>query len=616
VVDDLPAHLLVSHAHTGRVIFANRACRDLWDAAGSSELSLLQERMRCLAADPNLIPSLWEERAARALGEQCAAGALVLRDGRHFRWRTTAIRLPGEQEAGELHLFEEVRRRAPAAPVADDLFRVAFEKAAVGIAILSGDGHVMRANASFCRLVGYREPELANLRLQHLTHRDDPSRDELWGVAPGLDGDSFHQERRFVHRQGGTVWAYLSVSVVRDAGGAPMHFIALAEDITARKREEEAQERRTRELLALANLDPLTGLYNHRFMQEVLTERLADARRHREPLSVLMLDLDRFRELNERHGHDAGDRALRSVAETLQEALRDGDLACRYGGEEFLLILNATPLDAALLVADRIRARVEAIPPVAAHAGPVTCSIGVAGFPTHASTTASLLKAADVAVYQAKHQGRNQVCGYEPIPFDSPHDHLEKLKTGLQGASLEAVNALITAIDLRDRYTGAHCQRAARLAVELGIRLGCADSELEILRLGAPLIDVGKIGLPDYLLTKPAELTPEEWTLVRHHPTWGEQLVLHTALPPETLEIVRWHHERLDGSGYPDGLAGEQIPLLPRIVAVADVATALLEERPHRAAWPLDRVLEYLRSQGGKTLDARVVQAFCDLQSA
>ncbi|HEU4754431.1 MAG TPA: diguanylate cyclase, partial [Armatimonadota bacterium] len=326
--------------------------------------------------------------------------------------------------------------------------------------------------------------------------------------------------------------------------------------------------------------------------------------------------LDRFRELNERYGHDAGDRALRSVAECLRQTVREQDVACRYGGEEFVMILGSTPLAAAMAVAERLRAAVQRIPPVAAHAGPLTCSIGVAEFPGHASTAASLLKAADVALYQAKHSGRDQVRGYEPIPFDSPHDHLEKLKTGLQGASLEAVNALITAIDLRDRYTGAHCQRVARLSVELATRLGCAESELDILRLGAPLLDVGKIGLPDYLLTKPGELTQDEWELVRHHPAWGEQLVLHTALPPETLEVVRWHHERLDGSGYPDGLIGEQIPLLARIVAVADVATALLEERPHRGAWSLDRVLEYLRTQGGKTLDARVVQAYCELYGA
>jgi HD-GYP domain-containing protein (c-di-GMP phosphodiesterase class II) len=216
-----------------------------------------------------------------------------------------------------------------------------------------------------------------------------------------------------------------------------------------------------------------------------------------------------------------------------------------------------------------------------------------------------------VALYEAKSMGRNCVKGYEPIPLDRPDDHLEKLKTGLQGASLEAVNALITAIDLRDRYTGAHCQRVARLSVELATELGLSESDIEILRLGAPLLDVGKIGLPDYLLTKPGGLTPEEWEQVRMHPQWGEQMVRHTALPPETLELVRWHHERLDGSGYPDGLKGDAIPLLVRIVNVADVATALSEDRPHRAAWEREEVLKHLRAHAGTKLDAAVVEAYC-----
>ena len=316
-----------------------------------------------------------------------------------------------------------------------------------------------------------------------------------------------------------------------------------------------------------------------------------------------MLDIDRFRELNERHGHDAGDRALRSVAERMRQALREHDLACRYGGEEFVMILAGAPFAAALAAAERVRERVEEIPPVAPHAARVTCSIGVASFPTHASTVASLLKAADVALYQSKHAGRNRVSGYEPIPFDCPGDHLEKLKTGLQGASLEAVNALVTAIDLRDRYTGAHCQRVARLSIDMATALGCSDRRSRPSAWRLPCSTWASSGLPDYLLTKPGRLTKEEWVLMRQHPVWGEQLVRHTALPPETLELVRWHHERLDGSGYPDGLQGDQLPTLVRIVNVADVAAALTADRPHRRAWSHERMLEHLRGYAGTALD-------------
>jgi putative two-component system response regulator len=138
---------------------------------------------------------------------------------------------------------------------------------------------------------------------------------------------------------------------------------------------------------------------------------------------------------------------------------------------------------------------------------------------------------------------------------------------------------------------------------------------VETIRLGAPLLDVGKIGLPDALLTKEGKLTQAEWGLIKKHPEWGEQLVRKTALPAPAAEIVRSHHERLDGSGYPDGLVGDAIPRVVRIVSVADVATALREDRPHRRAWPRERVREYLKRHAGIRLDAAAVNAWCELSN-
>jgi HD-GYP domain-containing protein (c-di-GMP phosphodiesterase class II) len=316
--------------------------------------------------------------------------------------------------------------------------------------------------------------------------------------------------------------------------------------------------------------------------------------------------------VNASFGHDAGDRALRAVAECLRRSLREGDLACRYGGEEFIVILSGTAAEGQA-AAERIRRRVADLPPVAAGAGTITCSIGVAGFPDHASTADSLLKAADEALLSAKHAGRDRVCLFQPGPWELGPDQIERLGSGLQGAGQDAIRALITAIDLRDRFTAAHCQRVGRLAVSLGETLGCSLDELEVLRAGAPLIDVGKIGLPDYLLAKAGRLTRPEWELMRQHPIWGEQLVKCSSLPRDALQVVRWHHERLDGSGYPDGLTAARLPLVVRIAAVADVATALREDRPHREAWPRARVLQYLRRTAGKRFDADVVEAFCRL---
>lgn len=614
--DALPIALLLTACADGQVLYANAPFARLWGVESGRSLVRLVEAMGAAAADPKLVAQLWAERRVGSSQEGGLHSFLLLRDGREIQWRTTVLSEEGESDRVELHLFEESPSVSPPLqPLHDrsDLFRLSFEKAAVGMTLVSSDFRFLRANASFCRMLGLEERRLLELRVFDVGYEDDGSEASGWHREADSDQESFHLDARFTHRDGSPVWVHLSVSVVRDADGRPLYYIAMAEDITQRKKEQEEQQRRTQELLTLATTDPLTGLHNHRSMQQMLNQRVGEAARTGQPLSILMLDVDHFRALNERHGHDAGDRGLRVLADCLRKSLRDDDVACRYGGEEFLMILSCAALPAAMAAAGRVREAVEAAPPIAPGAAGMTCSIGVASYPAHASTVASLIKAADVALYQAKRGGRNCVCGFQVGFFVSPADPLETLTACPQGANLEAVNALVTAIDLRDRYTGAHCQRVGRLALELGIRLGRPEAEVETLRLGASLLDVGKIGLPDYLLTKPGRLTREEWTLMRQHPLWSEELVRRSSLPLDVLQLVRWHHERLDGSGYPDGIEGALIPMPLRIVHVADIAVALSDHRPHRPAWTRDRILRHLEEQSGTKLDPDVVRTYCEL---
>lgn len=613
--DALPIALLVTDCQNEQVLYSNAPFTQLWGIDASPSLALLAERMGALAADPNLVLRLWAQRRDATTAAGGLHSCLLLRDGRQLHWRTTLLSIEDEGDRLELHLFEEAPPAlSPARTLRDgsELFRLSFEKAAVGMTLVSSDFRFLRANASFCRMLGLEERELLELRVFDVGYEDDGSEASGWHRESGSDQESFHLDARFAHRSGSAVWVHLSVSVVRDAEGRPLYYIAMAEDITQRKREQEEQHRRTQELVALATTDPLTGLHNHRSMQQILNQRLGESARAGQPLSVLMLDVDHFRALNERFGHDAGDRGLRMLADCLRKSLRDEDVACRYGGEEFLMILAGAALPAALAAAERVRELVETAPPIAVGGG-MTCSIGVASYPAHASTAASLIKAADVALYHAKRGGRNRVCGYQVGLFDGPGDPMAALTSGAHAVNLEAVSALVTAIDLRDRYTGAHCQRVGRLALELAVHLGRPESEVETLRLGASLLDVGKIGLPDYLLTKPGRLTREEWTLMRQHPIWSEELCRRSSLPAEVLQLVRWHHERLDGSGYPDGIEDGLIPMPLRVVHVADIATALSDNRPHRPAWTRDRILQHLREQSGTKLDPDVVRIYCDL---
>ncbi len=615
LAEALPLALVVTNDECDRILYANSLARDLWKSGAVSAVHRLARRMAQAVVHPEQVTELWEQRTSLPDRQALVTSELALRSGRTLVWRSRRLGGAGRPPA-VLHTFEERAGSAevPEPPASEGrLFRLTFEKAAMGMTLVAPDLRFLRANPSFCQMVGYEEPELRQLSIGQVLYPEGGGADGEWEVARASGRETFHLDRRLIRRDGAVLWVHFSVSVVRDSAGRPVYYVAMAEDVTGRKHEEEERERQRRELETLASTDPLTGLFNHRYMQEYLGIRLAEAQRAGQPLSVLMLDVDHFRALNENFGHDVGDRALRAVADCMRHALRGQDVACRYGGEEFVIILCGTPFSAALAAAERVRRRVEAARPVAAGVTPVTCSIGVATYPNHASTAASLLKAADIALFEAKRSGRNRIAGYQQVPFECPPDHLEHLASTMHDASAEAVNALLIAIDLRDRFTGAHGQRVARVALGLARTLGCSEEDLETLRLAAPILDVGKIGLPDRILTKPGRLSREEWERMRQHPIWGEAIVLRSALPPAAAQVVRWHHERLDGSGYPDGLEGDQIPTLARIVAVADVATALRYDRPHRRAWPVPRVLDHLRRQAGVTLDPAVVELYCSL---
>ncbi len=374
----------------------------------------------------------------------------------------------------------------------------------------------------------------------------------------------------------------------------------------------------------LALIDPLTGLRNHRALQDLLRRELATGAAQGLPVSIVMLDLDHFRKFNETFGHEAGDRALREVAKAIQAQLRPGDTAARFGGEEFIIVLPATDSAHAAMLARRINqavARAGVIINASGQQVHVTASLGFATFPVHASAPASLLKAADLALYAAKRAGRATVFAYAPdlleesgilLPGGSAFTARDAGAIHLpSGADLETVQALITAIDLRDGYTAAHSEGVSRYAAAIGTEMNLPAEYVEVLRLGGLIHDVGKIGVPDQVLRKPGKLDDAEWKLMKAHTTMGEEILRPVEQLHHLLPLVRWHHERLDGSGYPDGLRGDEIPLLVRILSVADVFEAFTAERPYHPGRPAVEGLRLLQreAQEGK-MDPYIVEVF------
>ncbi len=370
----------------------------------------------------------------------------------------------------------------------------------------------------------------------------------------------------------------------------------------------------------LAQVDPLTGLFNHRALQQTLRQEIMSATSAGLPVSVIMLDVDHFRRFNETYGHDVGDLALRAVAEAIRLAVRRHDYPARYGGEEFTVVLPGTSYDEARQIAERVREQIAGIrlnvQPGRSDAGgsdqpdanaqheealvpldgpvPVTASLGFATFPTQASVPGSLLKAADLALYAAKHHGRNCVEGYSLDLIRQGTGPAEAFEALPMHANLEMAQAIINAIDLRDSFTAAHSAGVARYAVAMTHQLGL-DELAELAHRGGLVHDIGKIGLPDTILNKRGPLDAEEWQKIRAHTTIGAEMLRHATAFEDCVPIARWHHERLDGSGYPDGLRSTQIPLIVRIISVADAFEAYTAERPYHPGRSLYEGVRFLR---------------------
>jgi diguanylate cyclase (GGDEF)-like protein len=384
-----------------------------------------------------------------------------------------------------------------------------------------------------------------------------------------------------------------------------------------------------RELEALATTDSMTGLYNHRVFQERLREELERGQEEGTPVALILVDVDRFKQYNDSFGHPAGDQALKIVARVLKENVREGDLAARYGGEEFAAILPNTDAEEAVQLAERIRHACEA---TAFPNREVTLSIGVAAGTGDAGET---IEQADQGLYLAKHGGRNQVvCEsllqephalvFNPLPEGWSVEAsrllgLERL-AGLEDTMgkpiLPIVRALLAMLELRDHDVETHservmgyCLRLAEEANKQGVA-AITGEELSDLHVGALLHDIGKAGVPDAILRKPGALTEEEWAVIRRHPIEGAELLEGFPEVAGAIPVVRSHHERWDGTGYPDGLRGEKIPLAARLFALADTMDAMGSDRPYRKARSFAEIREEIVRMSGKQFDPALVKAF------
>jgi two-component system cell cycle response regulator len=398
--------------------------------------------------------------------------------------------------------------------------------------------------------------------------------------------------------------------------------------------------REKRRLRGAATKDPLTGLLNHgafhaRLDAEILRQSGSGGR-----FAVVVLDLDGFKQVNDRRGHPEGDRVLRMVADAIDSSCRSDDAAGRIGGDEFGLLLSDLDTNAATAVAERVSGEIAAL-------GDVQVSYGVGEWPQDGPRKDTVLMRADVALYAAKTGAGDE----SPSSFSDPaqtragdpdragrllrrtpppsaealarlqlevyasdirKSYARELRRAqqLHESYLATVRTLATAVEAKDDYTGGHIQRVHSLGLLLARAMVPEDAHDPQLSFGLLLHDIGKLSVPDAVLNKPGKLDSGEWELMRAHPEEGARILAAIPFLGRALDVVRHHHERWDGDGYPSGLRGEAIPLWARMFCLVDAVDAMTSDRPYRRALSLDEAVRELRSGSGTQFDPTCVRAF------
>lgn len=361
-------------------------------------------------------------------------------------------------------------------------------------------------------------------------------------------------------------------------------------------------------LKELAVKDGLTGLFNHRSFQDILGSYIRNSKKENKEVSLLFMDIDNFKNYNDVNGHQRGDWLLTRLGEVLRNTVGDLGIVTRYGGEEFAVILYNQSEDTALNLGELIRQNIQNTYFIGQEHQPnkhITLSIGVSTYPKVAKTKKELIELADNALYRAKSFDKNRVERYYNI--------LDEIDPSIDKKSLESVANMLNNINMKDKYTYGHSERVVIYAKKFATYLQMKDKDKKELLLGAYLHDIGKLEISKELLTKREKLSESEFNILRQHPTLGSDLVSSIKEFAYVIPLIKYHHEKYDGTGYPSKLKGDDIPYLARILTIIDSFDAMTSKRPYNIRKDYKQAIGELEKCAGSHFDPELVYKFIEM---
>jgi diguanylate cyclase (GGDEF)-like protein/PAS domain S-box-containing protein len=531
----------------------------------------------------------------------------------------------------------DIKHAEAALEISEANYRSIFELASDAILVRDIETYeIVDANQQACALLCYPKEELIGTKPDQILPGKVPYNWQymrpIFNKAAG--GEQQSVEMMLKDKAGRTFW--VESHIKRAVIGGIYRMISIAHDISDRKESEKkisalnnSITKANEELKRLALIDSHTGLYNFHYYGGMIEAEFSRAQRQGERLSLIMMDIDYFKSINDVYGHEFGDIVLKQFADILKNTVRLYDIVIRFGGEEFIIIAPGTGNREALNLAKRILSAVNGRDfGNTANQVKLKVSAAVGSYPDdpHITKSADFLTIADDILNRAKEEGGNRAYSSLDIKLagiaielkeednvKSLKDKIQKLTTRGNQSVAEAIFAFAKTIELKDHYTGEHVDDTMHYARLISERLGLPEHTIETVKYAAALHDLGKVGIPESILHKKDKLSDEEYDNIKRHPQIGADIVRPIHFLHEIIPAIVHHHERWDGAGYPHGLKGEAIPLGARIVAVADAYQAMISDRPYRKAYTVKKTMEILKDNSGTQFDPKVVKTFIEI---